>query len=92
MTRQPAAGDADAGRQALADAGITAGVWGVQATGVVLAWVPLMIFAFLYGISMDYEVFMITRIRESYDETGNTTEAVSLGLARASRTTVRCAP
>lgn len=60
-------------------------IWNVQATGVVLAWVPLMIFAFLYGISMDYEVFMITRIRESYDETGNTTEAVSLGLARTGK-------
>ena len=60
-------------------------IWGVQATGVVLAWIPLMIFAFLYGISMDYEVFMITRIRESYDETGNTTEAVSLGLARTGK-------
>jgi RND superfamily putative drug exporter len=60
-------------------------IWDVQATGVVLAWVPLMIFAFLYGISMDYEVFMITRIRESYDETANTTEAVSLGLARTGK-------
>ena len=44
-------------------------IWNVQATGVVISWIPLMIFAFLYGISMDYEVFMITRIRESYDET-----------------------
>ncbi len=60
-------------------------IWGVQATGVILAWVPLMIFAFLYGISMDYEVFMITRIRESYDETGDTSEAVSLGLARTGK-------
>lgn len=60
-------------------------IWGVQATGVILAWVPLMIFAFLYGISMDYEVFMITRIRESYDETGDTSAAVSLGLARTGK-------
>ena len=60
-------------------------IWNVQATGVVLAWVPLMIFAFLYGISMDYEVFMITRIRESYDETGDTSEAISLGLARTGK-------
>ena len=44
-----------------------------------------MIFAFLYGISMDYEVFMITRIRESYDETGDTSEAISLGLARTGK-------
>ncbi len=60
-------------------------IWGVQATGVVTSWVPLMIFAFLYGISMDYEVFMITRIRESYDETGDTSKAISLGLARTGK-------
>ena len=44
-----------------------------------------MIFAFLFGISMDYEVFMITRIRESYDETGDTKQAISLGLARTGK-------
>ena len=44
-------------------------IWGVQATDAVISWIPLMIFAFLYGISMDYEVFMLTRIREEYDET-----------------------
>ena len=60
-------------------------IWGVQATGVVISWIPLMIFAFLYGISMDYEVFMITRIRESYDETRDTDEAISLGLARTGK-------
>ena len=60
-------------------------IWNVQATGVVISWIPLMIFAFLYGISMDYEVFMITRIRESYDETGDTSEAISLGLARTGK-------
>ncbi len=60
-------------------------IWNVQATGVVISWIPLMIFAFLYGISMDYEVFMITRIRESYDETADTSEAISLGLARTGK-------
>ena len=60
-------------------------IWNVQATGVVISWIPLMIFAFLYGISMDYEVFMITRIRESYDETGDTSQAISLGLARTGK-------
>ncbi len=44
-----------------------------------------MIFAFLYGISMDYEVFMITRIREAYDETRDTDQAISLGLARTGK-------
>jgi RND superfamily putative drug exporter len=60
-------------------------IWGVQPTGVVISWIPLMIFAFLYGISMDYEVFMITRIREAYDETGDGTRAISLGLARTGK-------
>jgi len=60
-------------------------IWNVHATGVVISWIPLMIFAFLFGISMDYEVFMITRIREAYDETGNTSEAISLGLARTGK-------
>ena len=60
-------------------------IWNVQATGVVISWIPLMIFAFLYGISMDYEVFMITRIRESYDETHDTDQAISLGLARTGK-------
>ena len=44
-----------------------------------------MIFAFLYGLSMDYEVFMLTRMREAYDETGDTRHVVSLGLARTGK-------
>jgi RND superfamily putative drug exporter len=44
-----------------------------------------MIFAFLFGLSMDYEVFMLTRIREAYDETGDTRQAISLGLARTGK-------
>ena len=44
-----------------------------------------MIFAFLYGISMDYEVFMLTRMREAYDETGDTKQAIELGLARTGK-------
>jgi putative drug exporter of the RND superfamily len=45
----------------------------------------LMIFAFLFGLSMDYEVFMLTRMREAYDETGDTNAAVALGLARTGK-------
>jgi RND superfamily putative drug exporter len=44
-----------------------------------------MIFAFLFGLSMDYEVFMLTRMREAYDETGSTDEAIRLGLARTGK-------
>jgi RND superfamily putative drug exporter len=60
-------------------------LWHVAATGSVTAWIPLMIFAFLYGLSMDYEVFMLSRIREAYDETGSTEKAIELGLARTGK-------
>jgi RND superfamily putative drug exporter len=60
-------------------------IWNVHATGVIISWIPLMIFAFLYGLSMDYEVFMVTRMREAYDETHDTRQAVALGLARTGK-------
>jgi RND superfamily putative drug exporter len=60
-------------------------IWNVHATQSIIAWIPLMIFAFLFGLSMDYEVFMLTRMREAYDESGNTRQAVSLGLARTGK-------
>jgi RND superfamily putative drug exporter len=60
-------------------------IWGVHATQSIIPWIPLMIFAFLYGLSMDYEVFMLTRMREAYDETGDTRHAVALGLARTGK-------
>jgi RND superfamily putative drug exporter len=60
-------------------------IWNVQATDAVISWIPLMIFAFLYGLSMDYEVFMLTRMREAYDETGDTKKAIELGLARTGK-------
>jgi putative drug exporter of the RND superfamily len=60
-------------------------IWGVPGTNAIISWIPLMIFAFLYGLSMDYEVFMLTRMREEYDETGDTQRAVELGLARTGK-------
>jgi RND superfamily putative drug exporter len=60
-------------------------IWGVSATQSIIPWIPLMIFAFLFGLSMDYEVFMLTRMREAYDETGDTQAAVALGLARTGK-------
>ena len=45
-------------------------IWNVHPTHAIISWIPLMIFAFLYGLSMDYEVFMVSRMREAYDETG----------------------
>jgi RND superfamily putative drug exporter len=61
------------------------GLWDIPATGAITAWIPVMIFAFLYGLSMDYEVFMLTRMREAYDETGSTDKAIELGLARTGK-------
>jgi RND superfamily putative drug exporter len=60
-------------------------LWHITATQSITVWIPVMIFAFLYGLSMDYEVFMITRMREAYDETGSTDRAIELGLARTGK-------
>ena len=61
------------------------GLWNIPATGSITAWIPVMMFAFLYGLSMDYEVFMISRMREAYDQTGSTDKAIELGLARTGK-------
>jgi RND superfamily putative drug exporter len=60
-------------------------LWDIPATGAITAWIPVMIFAFLFGLSMDYEVFMLSRMREAYDETGSTDKAIELGLARTGK-------
>ena len=60
-------------------------IWGIAATGSIASWIPLMVFAFLYGLSMDYEVFILARIREEYDHTADTDEAVVFGLSRTGR-------
>ena len=63
----------------------TEAIWDMPATDSIISWIPLMIFAFLFGLSMDYEVFMLTRMREAYDETGDTSRRSSLGLARTGK-------
>jgi len=60
-------------------------IWGIPATGAITMWVPLMVFAFLFGLSMDYEVFILTRVREAYDESGDAEHAVTTGLGRTGR-------
>ena len=60
-------------------------IWGVEATGSIPSWMPLMIFAFLFGLSMDYEVFILSRMREEYDRTGSTETAVIAGIGRTGR-------
>jgi putative drug exporter of the RND superfamily len=60
-------------------------IWGIHATQSIIPWIPLMIFAFLFGLSMDYEVFLLTRMREINDETGDTNTAIRVGLARTGK-------
>jgi RND superfamily putative drug exporter len=60
-------------------------VFGQQATGVITTWVPIAAFAFLFGLSMDYEVFILARMREAFDEHGDTDRAVVEGIAHTGR-------
>ncbi len=53
---------------------------GFQQTPVIEAWVPIFLFCVLFGLSMDYHVFLLSRIREHYDLSGNNTESVAVGL------------
>ena len=60
-------------------------IFGIAATGSLPSWLPLMAFAFLFGLSMDYEVFILSRMREEYDRTGSTRAAVVQGIGRTGR-------
>jgi putative drug exporter of the RND superfamily len=60
-------------------------IWGISATGSITSWIPLMVFAFLFGLSMDYEVFILSRMREEFDKTGSTETAVVRGIGRTGR-------
>jgi RND superfamily putative drug exporter len=62
-----------------------AGLFGFQHTHVIDAWVPLFLFSVLFGLSMDYQVFLMSRIKERYDATGSTHDAVSGGVASTAR-------
>jgi RND superfamily putative drug exporter len=60
-------------------------IWGIDATQAINVEMPIVIFAFLFGISMDYQVFIISRMREAYDRTGSTETAVVEGIGRTGR-------
>jgi len=60
-------------------------IWGVSATGSISAYVPMLLFGFLFGVSMDYEVFILSRMREAYDRDGDTKKAVIEGIGRTGR-------
>jgi len=65
--------------------GVGSGLFGFHHVHTVEAWVPLFLFSVLFGLSMDYQVFLLSRIKERYDASGDTTEAVSHGVASTAR-------
>jgi uncharacterized membrane protein YdfJ with MMPL/SSD domain len=59
--------------------------WGIslldsESSGVILVWLPLFLFAILFGLSMDYHMLLLNRVKESYDSTGNNDESVAVGI------------
>ena len=60
-------------------------IWGIEATQAINVELPVVVFAFLFGISMDYQVFIISRMREAYDRSGSTERAVVEGIGRTGR-------
>jgi putative drug exporter of the RND superfamily len=65
--------------------GHLSGLLGFDAFGAIEVWVPVVVFVFAFGLSMDYEVFLLSRIKEAYDETGDSDQAVAVGLQRSGR-------
>jgi len=65
--------------------GVGSGLFGFQKIDAIEAWVPLFLFSVLFGLSMDYQVFLLSRIKERYDETGSTTDAVVHGVSSTAR-------
>ena len=65
--------------------GIGNGIFGFEQVDTIEAWVPLFLFSVLFGLSMDYQVFLLSRIKERYDETGDTTGAVTWGVGSTAR-------
>jgi putative drug exporter of the RND superfamily len=60
-------------------------LWGLYRFEQIEAWIPIFLFAMLFGLSMDYEVFLVTRMREAWDETRDNARAVAEGLERTGR-------
>jgi putative drug exporter of the RND superfamily len=60
-------------------------IWGIEATRAITVEIPIVVFAFLFGVSMDYQVFIVSRMREAYDRTGSTPAAVVEGIGRTGR-------
>jgi RND superfamily putative drug exporter len=65
--------------------GHLAGILGFDPVGALDLWMPILILIFAFGLSMDYEVFLLSRIKEVHDETGDNDLAVAVGLQRSGR-------
>jgi RND superfamily putative drug exporter len=65
--------------------GVGSGLLGFQQVDTIEAWVPLFLFAVLFGLSMDYQVFLLSRIRERYSQTRDNTDAISFGIGSTAR-------
>jgi putative drug exporter of the RND superfamily len=65
--------------------GVGAGFFGFQQADTIEAWVPLFLFSVLFGLSMDYQVFLLSRIKERHEETGDTADAVYFGVSSTAR-------
>jgi uncharacterized membrane protein YdfJ with MMPL/SSD domain len=65
--------------------GVGADLLGFQQTDTIEAWVPLFLFSVLFGLSMDYQVLLLSRIRERFDHSGDTTDAVTFGVSSTAR-------
>ena len=65
--------------------GIGAELLGFQETPMIEAWVPIFLFCVLFGLSMDYHVFLLSRIREHFDATGDNRASVAAGLQSTAR-------
>jgi uncharacterized membrane protein YdfJ with MMPL/SSD domain len=65
--------------------GVGADLVGFHRTEQIAVWIPLFLFAFLFGLSMDYEVFLLARMREEYDAVPDNTRAVAAGLAKTGK-------
>lgn len=65
--------------------GVGTGLLGIEHQGFVNAWAPLFFFALLFGLSMDYQLFLLAAIKERYEATGDTLRAVGEGISRTGR-------
>lgn len=65
--------------------GYLADLFGFQQVDTIGAWIPLFLFSVLFGLSMDYHVFLLSRIRERFDQTGDNTDSILFGVGTTSR-------